>query len=304
MGVTIGAAWNDFEEFRAPSWDSTNVRLCVGPDAWIPDRLRDAVEGWLRFAQAIPAGPPGIACFDVYEADGIGESVAVTVPERGCRDFWIALGRRFFERPAEEEQTLTLLHECLHVRLHAGPLRERTEASLLLNQQNWPSPVGRRGDFLAERYTIACWYRNFVDGMLAEQVLKQDFGDWFVRRWTYYREMRRNSFNGRGFDRFHEDLKNFAFGYEFLRMTLGAQLAEDPNQRDDFTAMANQVWEELEARCAGTGWITDCQCLRELCQRMLELNFQTNPQYDFTAFDEAFAWVMATPEPPNIHLAV
>lgn len=272
------------------------MRLHVGPDAWVRGRLLEAGEAWTCFGRAIVAGPPGIACLEVY-GDGIGETVAITEPQPGCEDFWIVLGRRFFERPTEEQQVLTLLHECLHVRLHAGPLRERTEAGLLLNQQNWP-PQGRHRDFLGARYDIACKYRNFADEMLAEQSLKQDFRDWFARRWTYYLNTRRTGFNGRRFDQGYENLKDFAFAYEFLRMSLGARLAEDQAQRNEFTAMADQLWGDLEVRCANAEQSTKCERLRQLCRRMLELNLQSGPPYDLAAFDGAFEWMMATPSPP------
>src|SRR5688572_26946387 len=130
------------------------MRLYVGPDAWIPHLLPDAEAAWNRFCGEIPAGAPHAALIDVYEKDGIGNSnVAITEPQPGCEDFWIVLGRRFFDGPTQEEQTLTLLHECLHVRLHAGPLRERTEQGLVINRQNWPPPSGPHEHFLGDRYS-------------------------------------------------------------------------------------------------------------------------------------------------------
>lgn len=214
--------------------------LFVGPDVTGRERLDEAQAAWERFARAVHGGPPaGKRVFvEVFNESGL-DATAVTIPVLGVNNqlngtFWIVLGRKFFSGGlTPDRQTLTLLHESSHVKIHEGATRERTEQGLLLNNRTWPQV--RFDPFLSARFDIACKYRNFAEEILSEQLLKRDFYEWFPSRWSYYLDMRRSP---QPFDRIQEELKDFAFAFESLRNRLGESLAEDDGQRNEFTQMS------------------------------------------------------------------
>src|SRR5437667_714815 len=94
------------------------MRLLVGPEASIPERLGDAVVAWERFEIALPGLLWTAAEFRVHPDRGIGGR-AVSLVFCGPRyvnaeHAWIILGEQFFAAPGQE-QTLTLLHEAVHI---------------------------------------------------------------------------------------------------------------------------------------------------------------------------------------------
>src|SRR2546426_8575550 len=135
------------------------MTLFVGPDASIADRQPESERIWVRFTDAIADGPPEMMTVNhgVYTERGVS-AIAITVPsldadQRLSDDYWIVLGQRFFSAN-EDRQILTLLHECIHVRLHAGPLQDRTRDGLIRRQQFEPMPGATR--LVWTRWDVAC----------------------------------------------------------------------------------------------------------------------------------------------------
>ena len=84
-------------------------RLFVGPDVSIPNRLDDATAAWHRFAHVIPAGPPPgkIVCPGVSNHPDVGIAITKPLPGKNDQlngDYWIVVGRRFFESGLTEER--------------------------------------------------------------------------------------------------------------------------------------------------------------------------------------------------------
>jgi hypothetical protein len=266
------------------------VTLYVGPDASIPQLLTQSERIWARFADAVTNGPPEImiVSHDVYAERGVS-AIAMTVPlldahQRLSDNYWIVLGRRFFAA-TEDCQILTLLHECIHIRLHAGPLRERTQDGLIRKPQLEPWPAATQ--LAWDRWDVACKFRNFCDEILAEQYLKARFPDWFSRRWAYYLQMRRDSFNGRFFDNVEPRFRALAMGYEILRNQLGSRLADDATQRDEFQAMEAPLHRGFEAGAAPD----EQERLARLVTASADLVFRHGPPFDLSTFDQTFDWV-------------
>jgi hypothetical protein len=195
------------------------------------------------------------------------------------------LGQRFFTA-TEESQILTLLHECIHVRLHAGPLRDRTQDGLIRKRQLEPMAAATR--LVWTRWDVACKFKGFCDEILAEQYLKYRWPDWFPRRWAYYLQMRRDSFNQRFFDNVEPRFRALAMGYEILRDELGVRLADDPVQRDEFQTMATTLQRGFDAAATPH----EQERLRALARASAELDFRHGPPFELNAFDQAFDWVM------------
>ena len=265
------------------------MTLYVGPDTSVPERLSESEHIWARFADAITNGPPEMMIVDhqAYTEDRTS-AIAITIPildagQRLSDNYWIVLGERFFT-VAEECQILTLLHECIHVRLHAGPLRDRTQDGLRQKPQIEPMPGTTR--LAWTRWDVACKLRGFCDEILAEQCLKYRWPDWFPHRWAYYLEMRRDSFNQRFFDNVEPRFRALAIGYEILRDQLGFQLADDPMQRAEFHAMAATLQRDF----GDAGTPEEQERLGTLVRASADLDFRHGPPFELNAFDKTFDW--------------
>ena len=108
----------------------SDVEFEVGPAKGLPDEFVTlAAEAWHRFVEAVPDHPfptdagPAFAALHL-RGNGVAESTAFMEPEWPGDRAELVLSRTFFDWRSED-QTLTLLHECLHLSTLFGPLRWR-----------------------------------------------------------------------------------------------------------------------------------------------------------------------------------
>src|SRR2546422_3001516 len=176
------------------------MRLTIGPGNRRNDLVKPAKAAWETFVAEIGSLP--MTCEPItFEAVGRSSSGTASAfvfigPRYSAASelAMIVLAANFFEKTLNE-RTLTLLHECIHLRFMIGALRHRVVGSIVLNSAHRPPALLDQDVelFLDQRVGLAFGLRNFIDEIIAELYLKSEYPAFLPARITYYLEMRRGS---------------------------------------------------------------------------------------------------------------
>jgi hypothetical protein len=209
-------------------------------------------------------------------------------------DHWeraeIRLGERFFvEGRTENQQTLTLLHELIHLRYSCGVLREQYLTTA--KKEQLAQPDFWADDFLFERCDIAGQILKFVDEIIVELHQLRYYPH--LARSDYYTEMRRSAFLGQHHMRVSASLRQYAAVLELLRHGLGLMISESGSS--NVVALESYVVAiEKDLRSL----VSAGEAGRLLKLRDTMLHVQLEPlEFDQGPFDALFDEVMAVGQP-------
>jgi len=262
------------------------VRVIVGPE-FDAGRIADAVEAWRKLAEGAPELVVDFVP-DFRPCDHRINSIAASLLEYDLAykptNGLLVLGERFFEMQDESRQTLTMLHEVIHLVLKLGPLASRSVESEKLYQSESRRLGGNPTDFQFGQHTVAKCFRLFAEEVLAEQFLRRRRPQNAEARVAMYREMRERS-APTILENVPSEFHCFGKLYEMVRNDLGTSISARAEDRTAFEQLAEGFRGQLEARCSDGA---DQLAMRP---RLLGVDLD-RPPYDFTPFDQMWDRVM------------
>ena len=228
------------------------MKLIVGPGQSRGDLVGNAQRAWEAFEKEFggPVFPYSSLHFEAVETS---PDIACADPRIGWRyqgnkHVRVVLSERFFRQPPQR-QTLTLLHESIHLVLICNGLRERTIEARERDIRHGPSALEHDVfEFESDRRHQSMVFYHFVDEILAEHYLQRYYPRFTERRLACCLEARRDHFSRRTHTKVRPELLPYAHLYERLRNELGVQLAADQPQADEFNAMIDSIdlsWREM-----------------------------------------------------------
>jgi hypothetical protein len=267
------------------------VLFIVGPSEYRSDLVQDATTAWNEFVDEIGTLPFE---YDKIRFDWNARSISgvagalLFAGPRYPREFALMLVSPGFFQRERRERTLTLLHECSHLRFMLGTMRGKVIETIELERtyglsDDVTDPEERR--FLSQRIILAFDYRNFVDEIVAEFYLKTTYPAYARDRLLYYLDMRRGS--SKLWQQAEPSLRPAALLYEILRNELGVRLSESEPQGAEFKAMSIDLDRELRQRCSSDEYAQHLAIKDRLLRTTLE-----PLTYDDAAITEAFMSVM------------
>jgi len=205
-----------------------------------------AGNSWTRFVAAIPDHP--LAAWRgprVLDADWNGPIAHCQVTERGSV---IRLHPDFFNL-TEERQTLTLLHEAIHIDLMSGPWRDWYYQGGELDEAYTVIPgvqFGKGNDKILVddgAWGDAIRLFTFPHEIAAEKRLQERYPQWGSRRAAYYLDMRKDDGSP---DHLHPDLQPYARLFTLLRTELGCIISDGETREiaESLTADARRELQE------------------------------------------------------------
>jgi len=274
------------------------MRLIVGPENLRGSLVGPTTRRWNQFVAeigALPCACGPVTFFDVRDgASGVACAFVFTGPRYpGNREYArIILSAGFFARtPAE--QTLTLLHECIHLRFMMGPLRDRAVAAIELREIHAiPNDVAdEEWTFLHHRVSLAFELRHFVDEILAECYLRAQYPAYLDARIAYYLSMRRGSINA--WQQTVPTLQPTAIFLEVLKNELGVRLADGHPEAAEFAANSEALQRQFRAQCSEDEY----RRWQTMKDRLMGVQLEPVVTFDAAACDEIFDATMRLTRP-------
>jgi hypothetical protein len=196
--------------------------------------LRLAEEAWARFESVVPdhplrewrCGPP---VFSLPEAHHIAEGSIFASDERLGTLAGIRLHKDFFELP-EGRQTLTLLHEAIHVALFAGECKDWYEESKALDKTFCQHPFELHQNPARRLVARATWpvalaLFQLKHEIAAEKALQIRYSDLGLDRAEYYQSMQEENWEDRDDLTLPAELQPFALLFRLLCAEVSRELA-------------------------------------------------------------------------------
>jgi hypothetical protein len=274
------------------------------PGSDLDSRLRDAASRMWEDLGRVAANPLGPVEVSFQAGATEPDAIAWSRPLYGVSD-GVGLGDRALIVPStqllttasEEEKRLTLLHECIHMRLAFREYRERWRRiqDLLRAHRSAAREAAWRdidlANYMERRSQHAYTLLTLPDEILAEQFLRRDYGEFFPSRAAYYTRMRRAREVEKGDTQPDVELLPFRLYYEALRSSFFIPLVADMVPLEGELERLEKV---AEARLAESGPEDLLEFLREVKPKLLSVSLEDLTSDTEAAYDRVFERVIAT----------
>ena len=212
------------------------------PDTW----ARDDVGGlWNDFIRSLNGRLPVAADVKFLSDAGLTDRPNPARAEASYDEFLGLLKLKLFEPIRLLDTSVrhtTLLHECIHLQLISGQLRDRHRETC---SRFATVPRSEAGNF-------ALRFRNFPDEYLAECVLQRDYPGHFATRMNDYLGQRRTISLAGEWVQMPVALQPYVLLFEVLNNRLGARLTSEalPKLHEKFAAIQTLFEDELRSSCS------------------------------------------------------
>jgi hypothetical protein len=240
-------------------------RLSVVPDNNRVDRQRAAHDAWAAFEGSVPNHPfAGVRVEHDQTWEERLDSLAMAVPllnanRSEVESGRIVLGERFFANGASvDDRMLTLLHECIHLKLCETMSARTIRLEALRDEESHKDRDSLRTDspdiveFKRKRSVAAFQFLLFPDEVWAEVFLRDHYPEWFDRRLEALVRMREGNYATRqsAFDRIPVPLHAIWMLFELIRVDLANALERDDQRLARLNTLRRDWSSDLFSRCS------------------------------------------------------
>jgi hypothetical protein len=267
-------------------------RIAVVPDCGRSDLEIAVRDAWQAFESAVPAHPlvnvP--VMFGPPDQDRVGDAIAIAMPHldpagNRVEPWTVVLGERFWSQTAEG-RNLTLLHESIHLHLHAekGARTVRSDSlrrKLRAAEREAAAMEGVDKGFKRWRGVTAMQFHLFPDEIWAELFVRDRYPEWLERRLIALLAMREATRSERSVQlaKIPPPLHGWCMFFELIRVELVMALELDERRLARLRALKASWISGLEQQSPGTVPST-LRKVREAIPRPLDVDAVSEVPFD------------------------